>query len=125
MKFVEGIPIYLQIIEEIKNKILSGQYEAGQRIPSVRDLALEYAVNPNTMQKALSECETQKLVYSMGPQGRFITDDRAYIQQLKEHKIEDIVQEFLSQMQLLSISKQEVIEWITKSKERTNVTNRN
>ena len=118
MKFVESIPIYLQIIDEIKKKILSGQYEAGQRIPSVRDLALEYEVNPNTMQKALSECENQKLMYSMGPQGRFITEDVSYIQELKEAKIKEVVQEFLTKMQQLSITRNEVIKYLDGTKER-------
>lgn len=118
MKFVDGIPIYLQIIDEFKKKILAGVYQSGQRIPSVRDLAIEYEVNPNTMQKALSECEQQKLVYSMGPQGRFITDDQEYLQQLKTEMIDQIVSEFLQQMKQFSISKNEVIEWITQHKER-------
>ncbi len=123
MKFIEGIPIYLQIIEEIKKKILAGSYQAGQRIPSVRDLAIEYEVNPNTMQKALSECENQKLVYSLGPQGRFITEDTKFIQELREIEIRKIVQDFLEQMKQFSISREEVIQWIMKNKENNHELN--
>lgn len=68
-------PIYLQLMERIQHDIISGVYRPGDKIPSVRDLALEAAVNPNTMQKALSELERSGLVYSQRTSGRFITED--------------------------------------------------
>ena len=66
-------PIYLQLMERIQQDIVSGIYKPGDRLPSVRDLAVEAAVNPNTMQKALSELERSGLVYSQRTSGRFIT----------------------------------------------------
>ena len=68
-------PIYLQLMERIQMDIVSGKYHAGDKLPSVRDLAIEAAVNPNTMQKALSELERVGLVYSQRTSGRFITED--------------------------------------------------
>ena len=67
-------PIYMQLMERIQQDIISGAYQPGDKLPSVRDLAVEAAVNPNTMQKALSELERCGLVYSQRTSGRFITD---------------------------------------------------
>lgn len=69
-------PIYLQLMEKIQQDIISGVYHAGDRLPSVRELALEASVNPNTMQKALSELERNGLVHTQRTSGRFITEDK-------------------------------------------------
>ena len=73
-------PIYLQLIEEIELRIVSGMYTVGEKLPGVRDLAAQASVNPNTMQKALTELERQGLVYSQRTAGRFITEDSKMIQ---------------------------------------------
>ncbi len=77
-------PIFMQLIEIIQHDIISGKYAPGDKLPSVRDLASAAAVNPNTMQKALSELERSGLVYSQRTSGRFITEDHTMIEQLKE-----------------------------------------
>ena len=69
-------PIFLQIVERIQTDIVSGRYQPGDKLPSVRDLAAEASVNPNTMQKAFAELERTGLVYSRRTSGRFITEDR-------------------------------------------------
>ena len=76
-------PIYLQLMERIQLDIISGTYKPGDRLPSVRELALEASVNPNTMQKALAELERSGIVHSMRTSGRLITEDRSMIEQLK------------------------------------------
>ena len=76
-------PIFLQIIEKIQTDIISGAYEPGDKLPSVRELASKASVNPNTMQKALSELERTGLVYSQRTSGRFITEDTGMIRQLR------------------------------------------
>ena len=76
-------PIYLQLMERIQQDIVSGIYKPGDRLPSVRDLAVEAAVNPNTMQKALSELERSGLVYSQRTSGRFITEDTQLLDEMK------------------------------------------
>ena len=74
-KLDSNLPIYTQIIEHIQLDIISGLYQPGDRLPSVRDLAAEASVNPNTMQKALSELERSGLLHSQRTSGRFITED--------------------------------------------------
>ena len=74
-------PIFIQIIEKIQMDIISGAYRPGDKLPSVRELAQEASVNPNTMQKALSELERTGLVYSQRTSGRFITEDTIMIDQ--------------------------------------------
>ena len=82
-KFNDGAPIYLQIVNTLKRNIASGAYPPGSRLPSVRDLALEAGVNPNTMQRALSELERSGLVNSQRTAGRFITEDASALLDLR------------------------------------------
>lgn len=88
-------PIYLQLMERIQQDIVSGIYKPGDRLPSVRDLAVEAAVNPNTMQKALSELERSGLVYSQRTSGRFITEDTQLLDEMKTSLASDISCSFL------------------------------
>lgn len=83
-EFDNSIPIYLQIIDVIKNKIISGEYRLGQQIESVRSLASEYEVNPNTIQRALSELESQGFLRTERTRGRFVTEDNMYIMRVKD-----------------------------------------
>lgn len=106
-------PIFMQIIEIIQLDIISGKYAPGEKLPSVRDLASEAAVNPNTMQKALSELERNGLVYSQRTSGRFITEDTKMIEKLKSNLAREKIKEFLENMQKLGISKDETITLIT------------
>jgi len=92
-------PIYLQLLEEIQRRIITGNYSPGQRLPSVRDLAEEAGVNPNTMQKALQELERSGLLHTQRTNGRFITEDSNMIDSLKETLANRQIQEFLETMQ--------------------------
>ena len=91
-------PIYLQLMERIQHDIISGVYKPGDKIPSVRDLALDAAVNPNTMQKALSELERAGLVYSQRTSGRFITEDEKMIKKMKMELASEHIRHFFDQM---------------------------
>lgn len=77
-------PLYIQLIEHIKLLILSGEYEPGQQFPSVRELAMNANVNPNTMQRALSELERDGLLINERTNGRRITNDASMIQSMRE-----------------------------------------
>ena len=110
-------PIYAQIINHIKMGILSGIYPAGSRLPSVRDLAAEAAVNPNTMQKALSELERDGLVYSQRTAGRYITEDLTMIEQLKTMIAKEEIAEFFHKMNQLGFQKKEIIQMIELTEE--------
>ena len=91
-------PIYAQIIEKVSFYSVSGQYQPGDKLPSVRDLATQAGVNPNTMQKALSELERENLVHSARTSGRFITEDKDMIEKMREELASTQIKEFLNKM---------------------------
>ena len=101
-------PIYLQIIERVQMDIITGRYQPGDKLPSVRDLAQEAAVNPNTMQKALSELERSGLIYSQRTSGRFITEDKEVIHQMKKELAAAEVSAFVAHMKQLGITPEEI-----------------
>ena len=102
-------PIFLQIVERIQMDIISGRYAPGQRLPSVRDLAAEAAVNPNTMQRAFMELERIGLVYSVRTNGRYITEDTTMIEELKNSVAKEKINEFLTVMQGLGYKQEEIL----------------
>ena len=106
-------PIFLQIVEIIQLDIISGKYSPGDKLPSVRDLAFEASVNPNTMQRALSELERSGLVYSQRTSGRFITEEVAMIEELKSRLAKEKIEEFLENMQQLGYQKEETVALMT------------
>lgn len=101
-------PIYLQIIERVQMDIITGRYQPGDKLPSVRDLAQEAAVNPNTMQKALSELERSGLISSQRTSGRFITEDKELIHQMKKELAAAEVSAFVAHMKQLGITPEEI-----------------
>lgn len=101
-------PIYLQIIERVQMDIITGRYQPGDKLPSVRDLAQEAAVNPNTMQKAFSELERSGLIYSQRTSGRFITEDKELIHQMKKELAAAEVSAFVAHMKQLGITPEEI-----------------
>lgn len=105
-------PIYLQLMERIQHDIIAGVYRPGDKIPSVRDLAIDAAVNPNTMQKALAELERSGLVYSQRTSGRFITEDSALLKKMKMELASEHIQQFFDQMHQLGFSDEETLEMI-------------
>ena len=110
-------PIYLQLMERIQRDIIAGVYQPGDKLPSVRDLALEAAVNPNTMQKALSELERSGLVYSQRTSGRFITEDTEMLTQMKKELATEHIQEFFQKMEQLGFSRAELLTLVAKAAE--------
>ena len=111
-------PIYLQLMERIQHDIISGVYKPGDKIPSVRDLALDAAVNPNTMQKALSELERNGLVYSQRTSGRFITDDEELLKYMKMQLATEHIRQFFEQMHQLGFSDDETLQMIPETLRR-------
>ena len=107
-------PVYIQLIEKLKADIISGYYKAGDKLPSVRDLAAQALVNPNTMQKALSELERTGLIYTNRTAGRFITSDENIIRKLKEEAAVLQVREFTCAMKQLGFKQDQIIELVTK-----------
>ena len=105
-------PIYLQLMDQIRLAILSGIYMPGARLPSVRDLSMEASVNPNTMQRALSELERTGLIFSQRTSGRFITEDTGLIQKLRKDYAIGRVLDFYQELHNLGYTKEEIILYI-------------
>lgn len=112
--FTPDRPIYLQLQEQIKLAIVSGLYEPGGKLPAVRDLAEEAAVNPNTVQRALAELERGELVFSQRTSGRFVTEDSGVIEKLKNEMAKELIDAFLEKMAVIGFSTIETAEIIAK-----------
>lgn len=97
-QFDTGRPIYAQLVERLKAKILAGIYPPGGHLDSVRDLAAAAGVNPNTMQRALAQLETEGLVYTERTAGRYVTQDTALIEQLRVEAAKALTKDFLQKM---------------------------
>ena len=110
MEFEANTPIYLQLIDMIKLQIVSGRLKSGDKLPSVRDLAVEYGVNPNTMQKALSQLEWEKLVYTVRTTGRYVTEDTELIGKLRKELADMRISELFEKLQQLGYGKREIKE---------------
>ncbi len=105
-------PIFVQIIEHLEYDIVSGALPSGAKVPSVRELASEAAVNPNTMQRALSEMERLGLMRTERTSGRYVTDDESVIESLKQNLASVGVDAFIKQMKRLKLDRDDVLEMI-------------
>ncbi|MEE0775620.1 MAG: GntR family transcriptional regulator [Bacillota bacterium] len=119
-EFHNKSPIYLQLMAEIKKKILAGIFAPGEKLPTVRDLAMVEGVNPNTAQKALTQLEAEGLIYANRTSGRFVTDDKELIGNLRRGFARSSVEDFLDKMEEIGYEGQEIPNLvITIQKERT------
>lgn len=114
--FDDDKPIYKQLIYQLKIGIITGIYPIGEKIPSVRELALSIKVNPNTIQRALTELEDVGLITTKRTLGKFVTEDKNIIKQTKKDLASDTIEKFLMELENLNISREEVIKYIEKRK---------
>ena len=114
-KFDGSAPIYSQLVEQIKLGIVSGEWIPGQRVPAVRELAVDAGVNPNTMQRALQELERQGLMFSQRTSGRFVTEDTEMIEDAKRTLANRHITAFIRQMQALGYTRQEIVALLEES----------
>jgi DNA-binding transcriptional regulator YhcF (GntR family) len=117
-QFAADRPIYSQLVEHMSIFIITGKYAAGGRLPSVRDLAAEAKVNPNTMQRALAELENMGLVYAERTSGRFVTEDTEMIQSTKQELAQKRIEQFFADMASLGINWQQALTMAAAGKER-------
>ena len=117
-QFNSNRPIYQQIVDEIELRILNSTYEMGMRLPSVRDLAVLAAVNPNTMQRALAELEEMGLVTTQRNTGRTVTTDDSAVSRARDSKANLLAETFLMQMKALGLSRKEVLERLAKEEDK-------
>jgi len=114
-EFNPNIPIYLQLMDKIKLGMIAGIYPPGSKMPSVRDLANDAGVNPNTMQKALSELERDNLLFSQRTSGRYVTEDKIMVENLRQDLAEKQMQRFFSAMEELGIPREQIPVLINKA----------
>lgn len=111
-EFDNNIPIYIQLVEQLKICIISGKIKPGERLPSVREFALQTKVNPNTMQKALTELEELKLIYTERTNGKFVTEDKKLIEKYKAKYAEEISNKFFISMKNIGFDEKDVIDYL-------------
>ncbi len=109
-KFVSGIPIYLQIVKEIKSEMISGRLKGGDKLPSVREIAAQYQVNPNTVQRVFLELDKQGLTYSERGIGTFVKDEPGLMEGLKREEATKAIEDFIEGMQKLGYSKGDMLQ---------------
>lgn len=107
-------PIYSQLIEHIKLGIVSGEFPPGGKLPSVRDLAGEAGVNPNTMQRAFTELEREGLVNAQRTSGRYVTEDHEMIEETKKDLARAKIKDFLEAMTRLGYGADEIAALVSK-----------
>ena len=112
MNFDNNVPIYLQLVEIMKNKIISGEFKSGERIPSVRELALIMKVNPNTMLKALVELENLNLIYTERTNGKYVTNDTKLIEKLKDEYAITLAKSYFNGMKKIGLGKADSIKYL-------------
>jgi GntR family transcriptional regulator len=108
-KFDDRMPIYLQIMDLIKKDIVTCKLKCGDKLPSVREMATNLKVNPNTLQRSYQELERLEIVYTQRGMGTFVSDDITMVDTLKLEMAQKIVDSFISQMKSLGFSENEII----------------
>lgn len=117
--FKSDQPIYAQLVEQLRLAIVSGEFVPGARLSSVRDMAAEAGVNPNTLQRALQELERLGLVFSQRTAGRFVTEDTALIARERKALAAARAEAFLRAMEQLGYGREEIISLLGEKKEET------
>ena len=110
--FDNNIPIYIQLLEYMKIYLISGAFKCGEKLPSVRDFATTFKVNPNTMQKALTELENQKLIYTERTNGKYVTKDKSLIDQLKNEYAITLAKSYFEGMKKIGLGKADSIKYL-------------
>lgn len=117
-EFDAGRPIYLQLVELLTQAIVSGEFSPGQKLPGVRELALQYGVNPNTAQRTMAELERQGLAYSERTAGRFVTTDQSQIAAVRRTAALKQTADYLQKMVNLGITKDEIQNLLAEAAEK-------
>ena len=112
MNFNDNLPIYIQIMNLLTKRIISGELKVGEKLPSVRELSTELKVNPNTIQRSYQELEREGVVYTQRGMGTFVSEDRKVLKELKHNRASSIIMHFIEDMNSLGFSKDEIIEFV-------------
>lgn len=114
--FDNNIPIYIQLLEYIKIYIISGTFKCGEKLPSVRDFSINFKVNPNTMQKALTELESIGLIYTERTNGKYVTKDEKVVEKLKNEYAITLAKSYFEGMKRIGFSKADSIKYLSEVK---------
>lgn len=109
IEFDNNLPIYLQIMNHIKRQIVSGLLQPGDKIPSVRELAADLQINPNTIQRTFQELEREEVVETKRGLGRYVTSEESKIMAIKKEMAGDLLHQFIHGMQELGFKKQDIV----------------
>ena len=110
--FDNNIPIYIQVLEYLKIYLISGVFKCGEKLPSVREFANTFKVNPNTMQKALSELESMNLIYTERTNGKYVTNDTNLIEKLKDEYAIKLAKSYFNGMKKIGLGKADSIKYL-------------
>jgi len=119
IQFDNNMPIYLQIMNYLKKEIVSGKLKPGDKVPSVRDLATELQINPNTVQRTLSELEREGIVETKRGLGRYVTSEESIIMDIKKEMASELIDHFIRGMSELGFVREEVISIVSDAMEET------
>ena len=110
--FDNNIPIYIQLLEYLKIYLISGVFKSGEKLPSVREFATSFKVNPNTMQKALAELESMKLIYTERTNGKYVTKDNKLLEKLKDEYATTLAKSYFQGMKRIGLGKADSLRYI-------------
>lgn len=123
--FQSDKPIYLQVVEEVKLKILCGELRPGDKLESVREMASRLAVNPNTIQRAFLELERQGFIATQRAVGRFVSDNQEFIEKIKRQRIQETIQQFMDEMARYGVKPKELIAYLIEQEDKHEGTHNN
>ena len=112
LTFDNNIPIYIQLLEYMKIYLISGVFKSGEKLPSVREFSNTFKVNPNTMQKALAELESLKLIYTERTNGKYVTKDKKVIEKLKDEYAMTLAKSYFQGMKRIGLGKADSIKYL-------------
>jgi len=119
--FDNNIPIYIQLLEYMKIYLISGVFQCGEKLPSVRDFATTFKVNPNTMQKALAELENLSLIYTERTNGKYVTKDKKTIEKLKDEYATTLAKSYFEGMKRIGLGKADSIQYLERINEKNGI----
>lgn len=123
--FQSDKPIYLQVVEEVKLKILCEELHPGDKLESVREMASRLAVNPNTIQRAFLELERQGFIVTQRAVGRFVSEDEEFLEKMKQQRIRDTVEQFVEEMARYGVKPKELIAYFIEQEDKYERTHNN
>lgn len=118
MKFNNNIPIYIQVVDDIKKDIVNGELKMGEKLPSGRDLALKYKINPNTANRIYKELEAEEICFTKRGLGTYVTEDSDKVKEIREEMAGSLFRSFFEGIRKLGFSREEIHKKIDKEYEK-------